>query len=168
MPNRMLFIGYGNPGRLDDGLGPACAAAIEQMHIPGVTVDADYQLTVETAATAAQHQVVVFADASVAGPEPFFFRAVEPAASTGFSTHVIEPEALMAMTRDLFRAETKGYAIGIRGYEFNAFGETLSAKAQENLAAALRFLVPVLRDSSFNVALTKGAGELPAEARNRS
>lgn len=168
MPNRVLVIGYGNPGRLDDGLGPACAEAIERMHIPGVTVDADYQLTVETAAAAAQHEVVVFADASVTGPEPFFFRAVEPAAPTSFSTHLIEPEAVMAMTRDLFQAGTKGYALGIRGYEFNAFGETLSAKARGNLAAALRFIVPLLRDYSFDAALMEDAGELPAQVRNRS
>ena len=49
-PRKVLLIGYGNPGRLDDGLGPALAAAVEKLAIPGVTVDADYQLNVEDAA----------------------------------------------------------------------------------------------------------------------
>lgn len=44
---RILLIGYGNPGRGDDGLGPALAAAIEAMELPGVTVEADYQLMVD-------------------------------------------------------------------------------------------------------------------------
>ena len=72
---KVLVIGYGNPGRLDDGLGPALAAAIESAAPAGVTVDADYQLTVEDAAAVAEHDVVVFADAAVDGPEPFYFRA---------------------------------------------------------------------------------------------
>jgi len=166
--NRVLVIGYGNPGRLDDGLGPTCAESIERMRIPGVSVDADYQLTVETACAAAQHEYVVFADASVGCPEPFVFRPVHPAGQGTFSTHLVEPEDVMALARDLFRAGTKGYTLGIRGYEFDAFGEILSAKASDNLAAALRFIVPVLRDCSFDAALIKGAGELPAEVRNRS
>ena len=34
----MLLLGYGNPGRLDDGLGPALAAQVERLALPGVTV----------------------------------------------------------------------------------------------------------------------------------
>jgi len=66
----VLVIGYGNPGRRDDGLGPALAERLQELRLPGVDVDADYQLTVEDAAAAAEHDVVVFADAAQAGPEP--------------------------------------------------------------------------------------------------
>ena len=38
---KTLLIGYGNPGRLDDGLGPALAEAVAKLAIPGVTVEAD-------------------------------------------------------------------------------------------------------------------------------
>ncbi len=34
-PRRILLIGYGNPGRGDDGLGPLLAARIEALAIPG-------------------------------------------------------------------------------------------------------------------------------------
>ena len=30
-PRNVLLIGFGNPGRLDDGLGPALAAEIERV-----------------------------------------------------------------------------------------------------------------------------------------
>ena len=60
---KILLIGYGNPGRLDDGLGPAFAKAVEALHTPGVTVEANYQLAVEDAHAVAQHEIVVFADA---------------------------------------------------------------------------------------------------------
>ncbi len=155
MGNKVLVIGYGNPGRLDDGLGPACAEAIERMAIAGVTVDADYQLTVETAAAVAQHEYVVFADASVDGSEPFVFRRVHPPGRGSFSTHLLEPEDVMTMARDLFQAKTKGYALAIRGYAFDAFGETLSDKGLQNLGAALGFLAPVLQDCVFDTAVNR-------------
>jgi hydrogenase maturation protease len=142
---RVLLIGYGNPGRLDDGLGPALAAAIERRGIGGVTVDADYQLTVEDAAAIAEHDVVVFADAAVAGPEPFSFRRIEPKPPMSFSSHSVEPEAVVALAHDLFGVRTKAYVLAIRGYVFNEFGEALSERARANLAAALRFIEPRLR-----------------------
>ena len=83
--SKVLLIGYGNPGRLDDGLGPALATAIEKLGIEGVTVDAAYQLSVEDAAAAAEHDIVVFADADVSGPEPFRFHRIEPAPALSFS-----------------------------------------------------------------------------------
>ncbi len=158
MANSVLVIGYGNPGRQDDGLGPALAEAVERLRIPGVTVEADYQLTVEDAAAAAAHRYVVFADASVGGREPFFFRAVRPSAHTSFSTHSVEPEVVLALARDLFQADTKGYALGIRGYRFSEFGEALSDESRENLAAALHFIVPVLTTCTFDAAVNPAEG----------
>jgi len=148
----VLVIGYGNPGRMDDGLGPAVIEALEKLALEGVDVDADYQLIVEDAAEVATHKVVVFADAAEAGPEPFFFRPVEPKAELGFSSHGCEPEAVMALAHELFRADTKGYILGIRGYEFNEFREALSNRAKANLAAATEFLVKVLRGRGFEAA----------------
>ena len=145
----VLIIGYGNPGRLDDGLGPALAEGLEKLRIPGVTVESDYQLTVEDAAAVAGHKVVIFADAALGGTEPFYFHPVRPARAGSFSSHSVAPAAILALAEDLFGAAAAGYALGIRGYEFNEFGERLSAKAAENLAAALRFLSALLRDEAF-------------------
>jgi hydrogenase maturation protease len=141
----ILVIGYGNPGRRDDGLGPALADALEAMRIEGVAVESNYQLSVEDAATVAQHDCVVFADASVRGAEPFFFTEVEPVAPASFSTHSVEPGAVMALARTLFAASAKGYVLGIRGYEFDEFDERLSTGAARNLRAALDFIEPALR-----------------------
>ena len=49
MHGTTLLIGYGNPGRGDDGLGPAFARRIAARGLPGVTVEIDYQLTVDHA-----------------------------------------------------------------------------------------------------------------------
>ncbi|MBN2584327.1 MAG: hydrogenase maturation protease, partial [Planctomycetes bacterium] len=141
----ILLIGFGNPGRLDDGLGPALAARIEQLQLPNVTVDSDYQLTVEDAAAAAEHDAVIFADADVSGPEPFYMRRLSPAGGTlSFSTHSITPQAVLTLARELFRTEPQGFLLGIRGYEFNEFGERLSEQATKNLDAAVTYLAKAL------------------------
>jgi hydrogenase maturation protease len=147
---RILLIGFGNPGRLDDGLGPALAARIEQLGLLNVTVDSDYQLTVEDAAEAAQHDVVIFADADVGGPEPFYMRRLSPSGGTlSFSTHSVTPAAVLTLTRELFRTEPQGFLLGIRGYEFNEFGERLSDRAAENLEAAATYLAAALESGKI-------------------
>lgn len=137
---RFLLIGYGNPGRRDDGLGPALAQAMETAGIDGLDVDSDYQLTVEDADAVARHEVVVFADASVNAEAPFEFKPIMPGGALGFSSHSVEPEALLMLAKTLFGKEPAAYVLGIRGYEFNQFGEGLSAGAVGNLKASVDFL----------------------------
>jgi hydrogenase maturation protease len=141
-----LLIGYGNPGRLDDGLGPACAKAVEALGLPGVTVEANYQLNVEDAAQLAEHDVVVFVDASVSAREPFEIETIEPAGRISFTTHSVEPGSLLTMARDLYGEVPRAYMVAIRGYEFNEFEERLSERATENLSAAVRFLAETIGD----------------------
>jgi len=137
---RVLVIGYGNPGRLDDGLGPAFARGLELQPVPGVEVDAAYQLSVEDAAQVAGYDEVVFADASVAGEGPFELARVDPAErELGFTSHSVAPAGVLALARSLFGAEVRGWTLGIRGYEFNEFGEQLSPGAEQNLGLALAF-----------------------------
>lgn len=139
-PPRVLLIGYGNPGRLDDGLGVAVAEALANDAIPGLTVESNYQLTVEDAEAVARYDVAVFADAAVAGPEPFAFEIVRPRADAGVSTHSVEPAAVLELARDLFGARTAAHLLAVRGYRFDGFGQHLSNPARANLAAAVRFL----------------------------
>lgn len=151
---KILLIGYGNPGRLDDGLGPAVAEAMEKLDLDGVTVDADYQLVLEDAAAIAEHDVVIFADADTEAAGPFYFKALEPNTSLGFSSHSVQPAAALGLAHELFGAKTKGYVLGIRGYAFNEYEESMSQQARSNLAAALTFIEGVLRRRNFAEAIT--------------
>ncbi len=146
---KVLLIGYGNPGRLDDGLGPALAEAVEAMNLPGVTVESNYQLTVEDAAAVAEHDVVIFADADVAAADPFYFRRITPQVGCSFTSHSVEPAALLALAAQLFDSRASGYILGIRGYRFNEFGERLSERATRNLAEALKYIRTALLAGRF-------------------
>ena len=147
--DKVLLIGYGNPAREDDGLGPAAAEIIEKLEIEGVSVDSNYQLMVEDAASVARHDVVVFVDAATQGKNPVTFYELEPKRSENFSSHSVAPEAILGLTHDLFNAETRGFMLGIRGYSFDMFKEEMTTEALKNLDVAVKFITPLLEAKSF-------------------
>ena len=137
---RILVIGYGNPGRADDGLGPALAERLEAMNIPNLTVESDYQLSIEHAAMAAEHDIVVFADADADAREPFYLLAVEGKPSGRFTTHGVDPGEILHLARSCFDSSPDGYLLGMRAEVLDRFGEEMSATAREGLEAALDYL----------------------------
>lgn len=143
---KYLILGYGNPGRCDDGLGPALAGTLEKFKSAHVAVESNYQLQVEDAALIAEHDVVIFADAAIDGAEPFSFTEIIPEQNIdlGFTSHSSSPVMLMTLAHSMFGAVTKGYVLGIRGYRFDKFGEELSDKARNNLVAAINFIQDIL------------------------
>jgi hydrogenase maturation protease len=142
--HRILVIGYGNPGRQDDGLGPYVAEAIDALGMPGVTVETDYQLNIEHGAMLARQAIVLFVDASVNAPEPFRMERLRPAAEIAFTTHAISPAAVLAIAEDHFNAHPDAWALAVRGYEFE-FAEGLSPRARHNAGEALAFAEQQLR-----------------------
>lgn len=137
-------MGYGNPARGDDGLGPALARAIEEMSLEGVTVDSNYQLTVEDSWSVARHDIVVFADASHTCEEPCSLYEIEPTDDVSFSSHSVRPEVVLGMARSLFGSHTRGYILAIRGYEFDMFDTSIGERASRNLGAAVNELRELL------------------------
>lgn len=139
-----MVFGYGNPGRQDDGIGPLIAERVEAERLPGVSVESACQLNIEDAATAAEHDVVLFVDASQSGPEPFELKRLVPAEEIAFTTHCLPPEAVLAICEDHFSATPQGWVLGVRGYEFE-FEEGLSAQAEHNCEQALNFVLSWLQ-----------------------
>jgi len=142
---KTLLIGYGNPGRLDDGLGGALAERAQQLGIAQLTVESCYQLAVEYAEQAAGFDVVIFADAAINGPEPFDWKRIEPQMTIAFSTHHVSPQTILGLAQNVFESKVEGFALAIRGYEFDDFGERLSPQAQVNLTAALQHVESLFR-----------------------
>ena len=156
---RVLVLCYGNPGRGDDGLGPLVAEALERLGIPGVSVDCDYQLTVEDSVAASEHDVVIFADAAASGAEPFSFCPITPRPMQSFTSHSLAPEDVLGLVEQIFNRRPKGYVLGIRGYQFAPFTESLTDQAAHNLQLGLRFLEATLTTRDFRSSETRLAGE---------
>jgi hydrogenase maturation protease len=143
---RVLVLGYGNPGRRDDGLGPRFVEALDLMGLPDVDLESAYQLQAEDAAAVADHDVVVFVDADVSCPDPFELRPVLPAGEPRFSTHSLAPETVLSMAWKYLEAMPEAYVLAIRGEDFDGFGEGLSDRARRNLSAALGFIEKFLEE----------------------
>ena len=131
----LLLIGYGNKGRGDDGLGPEFAQRISEENFDGLTIDTDYQLSVDHAAAVAEARLVVFADAQMNSNEPYQFEHV----FEGNAESLSSPVAVLTLARTLFGATPQAFVLGITGYEFGEVSEGLSAGALHNLELAAAF-----------------------------
>lgn len=141
----ILLYGIGNPGRQDDGLGPACAKIFEAENFPHVSVEANYQLAIEDSADIAAYRAVIFMDAAVnsgdnSSEAPFSFERIIPEVKGSFTSHILDPRTLLAAVRDLFNAVPEAYIMKIHGYAFDGFGEEMSEQAARNLRSAAEFL----------------------------
>jgi hydrogenase maturation protease len=157
---KVLVYGYGNPARGDDGLGPALAAAVEELSLPETAVDANYQLTVEDAADVGSYAAVVFVDAATQGPEPFLFSRIDHSTvgRVGWTSHSVSPTQVVALARDMFGSHVAGFVLGIRGYEFAELDEGLSPRARVNLSQAIAFARKALVERDFDEYAQECAG----------
>jgi hydrogenase maturation protease len=138
-------IGYGNPGRRDDGLGPAAAERLRSRRLRGVSTDADYQLNIEDALAVSRHDVVVFVDAARNLRKPYAFTPVRAAAAFPPMSHTLGPEAVLAVAAELYGSRPEAWLLAVRGHRWT-IGEGLSAKAEKNLELALGFLEKFLKE----------------------
>lgn len=149
MPNkpgrRVLVIGFGNPGRRDDGLGPAAAERMKERSLPGVSCEADYQLNIEDALAVSHHDVVVFVDAARGLRAPYAFTPVRPDPIIPAMSHALGPGAVLAIAAELYGRTPEAWLLAVRGHRWT-IGEGLSAQAEKNLALALDFLESRLKE----------------------
>jgi hydrogenase maturation protease len=153
MPAKTLVFAWGNPSRGDDALGPeflvrmetwraacGCDAAVEWL--------TDFQLQPEHATDLDGRDIVLFVDASATCAEPYLFSRVAVRRDSSFTSHAMTPGALLAAYEQLRkRPAPPGYALGIRGHQFE-LGEAIGAAAQRNLDEALAFARTLLETPS--------------------
>jgi hydrogenase maturation protease len=145
-----LILGWGNPGRRDDGLGPEFVDSLKKLSLPRVELDSGYQLQVEDAAQISRYRRVVFVDADRQAGQAYWIETIHPSSGgLSFTTHHVAPDRLLALSRDLFHHQPEAWLLGIRGYEFDEFGEGLTHRAQKNLIKAIEFLEPVIRENRW-------------------
>ena len=136
-----LLIGYGNPGRGDDGLGPAFARRMAARELPALRVEIDYQLTVEHALMISAARTVVFVDAALDAEKSFYFNPVDETVNGSLDSHAVSPEAALALSRLLFGAAPEGFVLGLQGEAFGEMAEGLSRTALLSLDVAEAFFI---------------------------
>lgn len=147
--NKILIYGYGNPGRQDDGLGARFTEIMEkwvdEQKLSHITVDCNYQLNIEDAATVSEYDTVFFIDASIVEDvKNFRLEAIEPNdARIEFTMHAVSTSYVVDLCRKIYGKTPKAYVLHIKAYEFD-FKEELTQQAAENMLDALDFLKDLL------------------------
>lgn len=144
---RILVYGYGNPGRADDGLGPATAEAILRLDIPGVVTDSNYQLNAEDALAISDKEIVVFVDATESDIPDVRLSRLEPSAEVSFTTHAMSPGSVLALCGQLYDRHPAAFVLEIKGHEWEV-REGLSDRGAKNLTRAVEIMADLLRAGS--------------------
>jgi hydrogenase maturation protease len=135
----LLFLGWGNPSRGDDALGPLLCERLEaasgQHGAADYEVLQDFQLQVEDAADVDGRALVVFIDAAASGASPFEFRAVAAREDRFAGSHALSPEAVLSTTCKIFGQAPPAFVLAVRGECFD-LGAPLSAQATDHLESA--------------------------------
>ncbi|MFA6923474.1 MAG: hydrogenase maturation protease [Bacteroidales bacterium] len=140
----ILFYGYGNPGRQDDGLGIKFIEEIEKWvsaeNLENIDTDSNYQLNIEDAEKISHYDVVYFVDATMEPIENFELTKVEPdTGKADFTTHSVSPEYVLGLCKNIFNKTPETYLMNIKGYEWE-MKEELTKRAKKNLCNAIDFI----------------------------
>ncbi|MFZ0827573.1 MAG: hydrogenase maturation protease [Verrucomicrobiia bacterium] len=131
-----LVVGYGNELRGDDGVGPKVAAAVEELHLPGVRTLICPLLTPEYAELISQARRVVFVDAAVDAPKKVQWRKLEPNETSQIMAHAADPRTMLALARDVFGHCPEAWWLTIPA-ENTGFSEELSPSVRRGLQEAV-------------------------------
>ncbi len=138
-PSALIFA-YGNPSRGDDALGPLALERLAALDFANLELVGDFQLQIEHALDLENRRLVLFVDADSSCRAPYEFRRLLPAKDRSYTTHVMSPEAVLQVYREINGREPPPcFLLGIRGERFE-LGEPLSEVAGSNLAAAMQVL----------------------------
>jgi hydrogenase maturation protease len=136
----LLVLGWGNPSRGDDALGPLFVERLSATTgDAGVEWLTDYQLQIEHALDLVGRARVLFVDASLTCAPPFEVSPLRPARDASFTSHALSPAAVMQVYLDIHGREPPPCTLlAIRGHAFE-LGAPLAEAAHESLEQALRW-----------------------------
>lgn len=147
----ILLLGYGNPSRGDDAVGPLLLEAIaEQIDPTQIELITDFQLQIEHALDMQHRQLVLFIDASVACDTGFSFTELQPVKDNSYSTHAISPASVL----DVYQTVTKqpppaSFLLTIHAQQFE-LGSGLSDVTAQHFKSACEFALQLLKQPQLN------------------
>jgi len=143
-PTSTWIIGYGNPHRKDDGIGPY---VIEQLHLrlgsrTGVALRSLHQLDPVVAEEVQGAEVLILVDATVEPLERGLrWARVQPKRDVlPWGTHHLQPSVFAGLLEALYRRPPVTWSVSVQGNDFG-FGEGLSLEAQKKAEKASREII---------------------------
>ena len=128
----ILLIGYGNPTRMDDGVGWYIADKIQNRFMDEIEVWQADQLSIEMIDDIKDREVLILVDDHISDKDDYIRSCeIEPDASPGMISHIIKPSNLLAFCESIYHKHPKTYLYSIKGIAFD-FGEELSAQTKKS------------------------------------
>jgi len=158
MGGETLVIGYGNPLRGDDAVGPRVAAVVARWRLPSVRVLIVHQLTPELAADLGEASRAIFIDAAPAADLPVAdlrpLAAQPPTEHPSPLGHAASPEELLALTRALYGHAPESWWGLVPAEDFRV-GEPLSPRARHEARRLLRALRRLLTATAETASIAR-------------
>jgi hydrogenase maturation protease len=153
----VLVVGYGNPLRSDDGVGPAVVDRLAgDARLAGVDLRAEHQLTPELAFDASRASLLVLVDAGAGeAPGEISVRRIEAPGADGYPvgagaagkpgawTHHLDPEGLVGLAWTLWGAAPPVVLVSI-GPASLEVGESLSDEVLTAVARAAELVATII------------------------
>ncbi len=131
------IFGIGNSARQDDGLGWAFLDEIQKKETFKGELHYCYQLNIEDAEPVADAENVIFVDAYTGEQtETFLFEKCQANGEISYTTHALEPQAILALAENVYGKKPEAYILKIKGFRWE-LSEGLTKSAQQNLNEAL-------------------------------
>lgn len=132
-----IIFGIGNSARQDDGLGWAFLNEIEKSEVFKGELHYCYQLNIEDAELVSKAEKVIFVDAYEGKlEEAYMFEECGVNGQITYTTHALDPEAILALSQNVYDKKPEAYVMKIQGYEWE-LQEGLTEKGKQNLKKAL-------------------------------
>lgn len=140
----VLVLGYGNPSRGDDAIGPLLIDYLSTLRLSGVELLTDFQLQVEHVLDLEGRSLVLFIDATVSQQQAIRVLPLHPDTAFSCSTHALSPQQLLgAQLKVTGHLPQSSFLLAIKACQFE-LGAELSSDMQEHYQQACQLLVQML------------------------
>ena len=136
--DKTIVIGIGNNGRQDDGLGWMFLDFLDEQNA-NIDLEYRYQLQIEDADLISNYDTVIFVDATKEDTEDgYYLKPCHPSEKYSFSTHALEPETILYLSKKLYDHNPDTSIFAIQGYDWELM-IGLSKKGTINLDKAKKY-----------------------------
>ncbi len=136
--DKTIVLGIGNNGRQDDGLGWMFLDFLDEQKA-NIDFEYRYQLQIEDAELISNYETVIFVDATKEDTEDgFYLKPCHPSEKYSFSTHALQPETILYLSKKLYDHNPEASIFAIQGYDWELM-IGLSEKGTVNLEKAKKY-----------------------------
>lgn len=155
--DKLLIIGFGNPHRRDDGIGPQVSDGLKNRFgdVEGVSMMSLHQLGPELAEDLGEATGVIFIDADHSRLRGgLLWSRIRPVPSMVSAVHSLTAGELLGLTKLLYNRCPPAWMVSVEGRDFS-FGEELSKEAADNAELATVEIAGVIRSGFDSRHMTK-------------